>query len=126
MLKVLGGMVVLAFAAVPAHANEAEYNAAMLSLATQSGCMSCHTVLPPPKRADGLPPIAPAWRDVALKYRDDPGASKRLSRIVINGSNPGSTHWAGKISQVTMPPNGVAVTEADANMLVNWILVLVP
>jgi hypothetical protein len=25
-----------------------------------------------------------------------------------------------------MPPNAVAVSEADARMLVNWILVLVP
>jgi cytochrome c len=126
MHMVLCGLAVLLVACAPAGANEAEYHDAMRKLATKSGCMSCHGVLPPPARADGMPPIAPAWRDVAIKYRDDPGASNRLTRTVMSGSNPGSRHWVGKVSDVTMPPNGAAVTEADARMLVNWILVLVP
>jgi cytochrome c len=78
------------------------------------------------KRADGLPPIAPAWRDIAIKYRDDPGASDRLTRTVMTGSKPSSRHWVGKVGTVAMPPNAVAVSEANARMLVNWILVLVP
>ena len=110
----------------PVHANKAENDAAMLKLATSSGCMACHSILPPPKRTDGLPPIAPAWRDIAIKYRDDPGASDRLTRTVMTGSDPNSRHWAGKVSGVTMPPNAVVVTEAEARVLVNWILVLVP
>jgi len=122
----LCGITALLVASAPVRANEAEYDAAMLKLATQSQCMSCHSILPAPKRADGLPPIAPAWRDIAIRYRNDPGASNRLARIVMAGSDPRSKHWAGKVSQVTMPPNGSAVTEADARMLVNWILVLVP
>lgn len=113
-------------AATPVRATQAENDEAMLKLATSSGCMACHSILPIPKRADGLPPIAPAWRDIAIKYRDDPGASDRLTRTVMTGSNPRSRHWAGKVSTVTMPPSGAAVTEADARMLVNWILVLVP
>ena len=108
------------------HANEAEYDAEMLKLATKSECMSCHSILPLPKRLDGMPPIAPAWREIAIKYRDDPGAANRLTRTVMNGSDPKAKHWAGKVSEVSMPPNGVAVTEADARMLVNWILVLIP
>jgi cytochrome c len=116
----------LSIVATPIRANEAENDAAMFKLATNSGCMACHTILSTPKRADGLPPIAPAWRDIAIKYRDDAGASDRLTRTVMTGSNPNSRHWTGKVSTVTMPPNGVAVTEADARMLVNWILVLVP
>jgi cytochrome c len=113
-------------AAAPTWATPAEYEAAMQKLATDSGCMACHTVLPAPKRADGLPPIAPAWRDVAVKYRDDPGAANRLVRTVMTGSNPKARHWAGKVGPVNMPPNAVAVSEADARRLVNWILVLVP
>lgn len=109
-----------------ARANPAENDAAMVRLATRSGCMACHAILPSPKRADGLPPIAPAWRDIALKYRDDPGASDRLTRTVMTGSNPNTRHWTGKLSPVTMPPNAVSITEADARVLVNWILVLVP
>jgi cytochrome c len=112
--------------ATPVGATQAENDAAMLQLATNSGCMACHSILPVAKRADGLPPIAPAWRDVAIKYRDDPGASNRLTRTVMTGSNPQSRHWAGKVGAVTMPPNSAAVSEADARMLVNWILVLVP
>lgn len=116
----------LSVVANPAHANQAENDAAMLKLATSSGCMACHSILPAPRRADGLPPIAPAWRDIAIKYRDDPEASDRLTHTVMTGSDPQARHWAGKVSAVTMPPNAAAVTEADARALVNWILVLVP
>jgi cytochrome c len=112
--------------AAPARATQAENDTAMLKLASHSGCMDCHSILPAARRADGLPPIAPAWRDIAIKYRDDPGASNRLTRTVMTGSNPNSRHWVGKVSDVTMPPNNVAVSEANAHRLVNWILVLVP
>jgi cytochrome c len=98
----------------------------LLKLATDRGCMACHSILPVPKRADGLPPIAPAWRDIAIKYRDDPGASDRLTRIVMTGSNPKARHWSGKVSDVAMPPNAATIIEGDAHALVNWILVLVP
>ena len=116
----------LLISATLAHATPAENDAAMLELATRSGCMACHSVLPAAKRADGLPPIAPAWRDIAVRYRDDPSAYQRLTRTVITGSNPGARHWVGKVSAVNMPPNAAAVSEADARVLVNWILVLVP
>jgi len=119
-------VVALFVATTPVHANPAENDQAMLQRANASGCMACHTLLPTPKRADGLPPIAPAWRDIAIKYRDDPGASDRLTRTVMTGSNPNARHWAGKVSTVTMPPNAVAIAEDDARVLVNWILVLVP
>ena len=108
------------------HANKAENDAAMLKLATESGCMACHSILPVPRRADGLPPIAPAWRDIAVKYRDDPGASDRLRRTVMTGSGPNSRHWAGKVSAVNMPPNATVISDAEARVLVHWILVLVP
>jgi cytochrome c len=116
----------LLIVAAPVHANKAENDAAMLKLATARGCMACHSILPTPKRPDGLPPIAPAWRDIALKYRDDPRAADRLTRTVMTGSNPRSRHWVGKVSDVTMPPNASVVTEAEARVLVNWLLVLVP
>jgi len=119
-------VVVLAALTHPAHATPAENDAAMLKLATDRGCMACHSIEPRAPRADGLPPIAPAWREVALKYRDDPGAYKRLTRTVMTGSNPKARHWTGKVGDVSMPPNATVISEADARMLVNWILVLVP
>ena len=126
MKVLLCAVAALSITASPARANPAENDAAMLRLATSSGCMVCHSILPAPKRSDGLPPIAPAWRDVAIKYRDDPQASERLTRTVMTGSNPQARHWTGKVSAVAMPPNAAAVSEADARALVNWILVLVP
>jgi hypothetical protein len=54
---------------------------AMLKLATSSGCMACHSILPVPRRADGMPPnrarMAATFR---LKYRDDPSALRFGSR----------------------------------------------
>lgn len=115
-------------AAVPlaARATPAENDEAMLKLATDSGCMACHSLQPAPRRADGLPPIAPAWRDIALRYRDDPTAHDTLTRTVMTGANPAARHWVGKVGPATMPPNAGSVSEADARMLVNWLLVLVP
>jgi cytochrome c len=117
---------VLSFAAPLAGATPAENDEAMLRLANTSGCMACHGVVPAPKRADGLPPIAPAWRDIAIRYRDDAGASERLTRTVMSGSDPRARHWRGKVGVASMPPNATAVSAADARALVNWILVLVP
>jgi cytochrome c len=117
---------VLSLLSTQVMANPAENDQAMFELATNSGCMTCHTIVPAPKRADGLPPIAPAWRDIAIKYRDDPAASQRLTHTVMTGSDPNARHWAGKTGAVSMPPESQVVTEAQARVLVNWILVLVP
>jgi cytochrome c len=119
-------MTLLALADPAARANPAENDAALLKLATLSGCMACHTIAPAPRRADGLPPIAPAWSDVAIRYRDDPAASDKLTRVVMGGSDPQQRHWSGKVSQVQMPPNLRVIPEDEARRLVNWILVLVP
>lgn len=126
-MRVLRCMVVaLSVVAMPAAATPAEYAEAMLKLATDRGCMACHTLVPVAKRADGLPPIAPAWRDIAIRYRDDAAASQRLVRTVLTGSNPKNRHWVGKVSDVVMPPNAGVVTQDEARALVNWLLVLVP
>lgn len=116
----------LVFASVAAHATPAENDAAMLQLATDKGCMACHSITPKPRRADGLPPIAPSWREVALKYRDDPVAHKLLTETVMTGANPKARHWTGKVGAATMPPNAVTLSAEEAHMLVNWLLVLVP
>ena len=122
----LSSVALLWAATMPVRANQAENDAAMVKLAGASGCMACHSVRPLAKRADRPPAVAPAWRDIALRYRDDVGASERLTHTVMTGSNPRARHWAGQAGSVTMAPNAEAVSEADARMLVNWILVLVP
>ncbi|MEX8519717.1 MAG: c-type cytochrome [Leptothrix sp. (in: b-proteobacteria)] len=99
---------------------------AMLKLASQSGCMTCHHIDTGAKGPDGLPPIGPAWRDVAAKYKGDKAAAATLTQTVLKGSNPYESHWKGKASGLAMPPNAVAIKEADARKLVGWILQLTP
>lgn len=119
-------LALIAATAGPVAATPAEYAQTMLALATERGCMACHTITPSAPRPDGLPPIAPAWRDIAVKYRDDPVAHERLVRTVMTGSDPKGRHWVGKVSAVNMPPHAAVVTEREARELVNWLLVLVP
>jgi cytochrome c len=99
---------------------------AMIALASHSGCMACHHVDPGAKGPDGLPPVGPAWRDVAAKYRGQKDAQANLTATVLKGSNPYDSHWKGKASGLAMPPNKVAISEGDAKKLVTWILALGP
>ena len=101
-------------------------DAAMLKLASNAGCLTCHHIDSGAKGPDGLPPIGPAWHDVAIKYKGVPGAADQLTRTVMTGSNPYASHWKGKVSGLAMPPNAVAITQADARQLVAWILSLDP
>ena len=71
-----------------------------------------------------MKPIGPAWIDVAKQYQGKPGATDFLTRVVLEGSNPYSSHWKGKVSGLSMPPNAVAITEGNARKLVSWILAL--
>ena len=97
---------------------------AMLKLASSSGCMTCHQIEPGGKGPDGLAPIGPAWRDVSAKYKGQKDAQAKLTQTVLAGSNPYESHWKGKVSGLAMPPNAVAIKEADAKKLVGWILSL--
>ncbi len=96
----------------------------MLKLASNAGCMTCHHIEPGAKGPDGMAPIGPAWRDVSAKYKGQKDAAKKLTNTVMSGSNPYQSHWKGKVSGLAMPPNAVAINEADAKQLVKWILSL--
>jgi len=96
-MKQLLAVIVLAFAAAPAIAQEA--------LAQKSGCLACHAV---DKKI-----VGPAYRDVANKYRGDKNAEAKLVEKVLKGSS-------GVWGDVPMPPN--PVSEADAHALVKWVL----
>lgn len=99
---------------------------AVLKLATNAGCMTCHHIEPGAKGPNGLPPIGPAWRDVSAKYKSVKGAQQQLTATVMAGSSPYESHWKGKVSGLSMPPNKVAISEVDAAQLVSWILSLEP
>lgn len=109
-------------AAAPALAAGADD--ANLKLATNAGCMTCHHIEPGAEGPDGLPPIGPAWKDVSAKYKGQKDAAAKLTHTVMTGSNPYESHWKGKVSGLAMPPNAVAIKEADAKQLVKWILSL--
>lgn len=118
--------VITLLAAVPVLALAAGADDAMLKLAATSGCLTCHQLEPGGKGPDGLPPVGPAWREVAAKYQGNQGAAAQLTQTVLKGSNPYDSHWKGKASGLAMPPNAVAIKEADAKQLVGWILALAP
>jgi cytochrome c len=89
-------------------ANAALDNAQGEALMKKSGCAACHTL---DKKL-----VGPAYVDVANKYKDDKDAQAKLAKKVKEG---GSGAWG----QIPMPPNA-AVSQADVDALVAWILTL--
>ncbi len=78
------------------------------ALAKSSNCLACHSV--------DNKIIGPAFKDIAAKYKGDDSAVGALSGKVKSG---GSGVWG----DMPMPPNA-AVSDADIETLVNWILSL--
>jgi cytochrome c len=89
----------LSFAGQPLLADEA--------LARSKNCLACHSV--------ETKVVGPALKDIAAKYKGDSGAVAALSAKVKNG---GSGVWGS----MPMPPN--ALSDAEAEELVKWILSL--
>jgi cytochrome c len=116
--------VAMLVAAAGAIADDAKRDSAMFDLARTSGCFTCHRIDPVGKGPDGLLPVGPSWREVAQKYGARADALDELTRTVMKGSNPYDSHWKGKASGLAMPPNAVAIKDADARELVRWILSL--
>ena len=75
-------------------------------LAKAKNCMACHAV------ATKL--VGPAYKDVAAKYAGQKDAEDKLIGKVLKG---GSGAWGA----VPMPANP-QVSEADARILVKWVL----
>jgi cytochrome c551/c552 len=116
----MGMAPVLALASAIATADP--YDDEMNRLATDRGCTLCHSALPRKVTDNSVPPPAPAWSEIAERYRNQPNAEDKLVAIVIGGSGPGARHWAGKTSAVEMPANRVEIGEEDARKLMRWIL----
>lgn len=75
------------------------------ALAQSKGCLSCHSV--------DAKVVGPAYKDVAKKYAGNKAAEDQLVKKVVGG---GSGNWG------TMPMPGGMATEAEARVLVKWIL----
>lgn len=110
------------FATTTAFAQQSADDAAK-KIAANAGCFTCHSIKHQESKDAGLP-VGPAWEDVAAQYREKPGAADFLTRIVLEGSNPYSSHWKNKAAGIAMPPNAVAISEANARQVVYWILSL--
>jgi len=75
------------------------------ALAQSKGCLSCHAV--------DAKLVGPSYKDVAKKYAGNKAAEDQLVKKVVGG---GSGVWG------TMPMPGGMATEAEARVLVKWIL----
>jgi len=93
-------------------------------LARANGCVICHEV--ETRGADSPLPPAPAFQDIAHRYRSQPDAASKLSVLVRDGTGPlrRDRHWTGKITFDRMYPNDLEVTESEARRIVDWILTL--
>lgn len=81
---------------------------ASVELARSKNCMTCHAL---DKKI-----IGPSLNDVSLKYANDKSAESKLVAKVLSG---GSGAWG----TIPMPPSR-QVSEAEAQILVRWILAL--
>lgn len=94
-------------AATPAPSDNPDYEKG-LALVAGSDCLTCHKV------DEKL--IGPSYRDVANKYENTEANVKMLAEKIING---GKGVW-GEVAMTAHP----AVTQADAEQMVKYILLL--
>ncbi len=100
--------------------NKLAEHEAMLILSARSGCPTCHLMDTSPDSR--LMPLAPAFRDIARRYKNEPDARKRLVRSIIYGTRAASKTWPD-VNMQFMPPN-VALDLESAEQLAQWILKL--
>lgn len=103
---------------------DAKQDDAIRQLANKSGCFICHAIELDAKGPEGLKPVGPPWKAVAARYKGDKNARQDLTTAIMGGTSIYNRHWKDESSGVAMPPNGVAISEADARKLVDWILTL--
>jgi cytochrome c len=84
----------------------AQSNQAAATLANQSGCLVCHKV------DEKL--VGPGLRDVAEKYKDQPGSVEKIAQKIKKGG-------AGSWGRIPMPPHP-QLSDESANILAAWVL----
>lgn len=107
LLAILSGMGSTAYA-----------DGSMLETATRQGCFVCHSVQP--KTGPAIP-LAPAYADIAERFKDQTDAVSYLSQRIVQGTVNAKQDWEGKVNMRFMPPN-VNVTPEEATKLAEWIL----
>jgi cytochrome c551/c552 len=76
------------------------------SLATKFGCFGCHNAK--------VKLVGPPYRDIALKYKSDPEAAKKMDQQIHQGGS-------GKWGPIIMPPFP-QVSATETKILSDWIL----
>lgn len=92
----------------------------MLGLAIRSGCTVCHAVNYNPDRR--YVPLAPAYREIASKYRNRKDIRNELIDTVMHGTLNKDKKWEN-VNMRFMPPS-LALSKENAEKLVDWILTL--
>lgn len=75
-------------------------------LTRKNGCLACHGMV--------HKQIGPGFAQVAERYRNDADAPARLAIKIRHGG-------VGAWGRIVMPPQSL-VTQADAQVLANWVL----
>ncbi|MDC6131326.1 c-type cytochrome [Burkholderia gladioli pv. alliicola] len=77
-----------------------------LRVARANACMGCHAV--------DRKLVGPSFKDVAARYKNDPGAAAKLEKKVRDG---GSGVWG-----VIPMPAHPGMSDADVKAVVKWVL----
>src|SRR5690348_6048165 len=89
---------------LPAASSESSPDATQLAL--KYGCSACHN--------PSIKIVGPPLRDIAAKYKSDPGALAKIEKQIHTGGS-------GKWGSVIMPPFPQA-PETDTRILAEWVL----
>jgi len=81
-----------------------------LAIARSNACMGCHAV--------DRKLVGPSFKEIAARYKSDPGAQAKLQGKVRNG---GSGVWGA----IPMPSHP-AMSDADIHTVVEWVLAGAP
>ncbi len=106
----LAGAALLACSLIASPASALDVLAAQ-QLARQSRCLECHSVY--------QKKIGPAWKDVAAKYRGEPGAEQRLYAHVTTGRKAKFDDGHEEFHPIVKTNDPKRITN-----LVDWILAL--
>ena len=90
-------------------------------LAGDMGCTVCHRDAPRERAATEAAPLAPTWREIASRYRGDPGAEEKITHTLIEGANPAERHWHERAEFTAMGANP-RLTPDEARALARWVL----
>lgn len=98
-----------------AQANERDWAAAE-RLAENTGCLRCHSVAKHKGEERG-----PAFRDIAVRYRNDDAARDKLIAVLTVG---GKGNWPEIAKGAPMAPYFGRLSASEISVLIDWILSL--